>query len=355
MWDGVKDTAEQGKHNVTNLANGGSFGQLGDTKYRPDSGTPRQGGTHHKDKLDLYDHNMGKQVKFDKGKLHSTVSSHAQETSTGSSITFDNLIEEIGVLSNRVDGIQGPLIEGLQNLVRKHETEISSWNNRYGKLQDTILLLEDFLRNPEKFEQLKKTISEAQSINYSLELTVNSIKSRLEHLQSEVDGLFPARIDSHFAKIEFSIMETGWDIDENKRRIAELESLLEETKPFKQKIKDLESKVSSIESLVSEEIKSSRDGKKNLPSHIFVKNKTPDKLFSALNELNNHRRKLAKLEAKLEILEPKVISAYSRLASNGNELTKLIHEIPGDDSSRIVLNRLAGIERRLTLLVDSKK
>lgn len=36
MWDGVKDTAEQGKHNVTNLANGGSFGQLGDTKYRPD-------------------------------------------------------------------------------------------------------------------------------------------------------------------------------------------------------------------------------------------------------------------------------------------------------------------------------
>lgn len=29
-------------------------------------------------------------------------------------------------------GIQGNLIEGLQTLVREHETEISSWNNKYG-------------------------------------------------------------------------------------------------------------------------------------------------------------------------------------------------------------------------------
>lgn len=94
MWDGVRDVAEQEKHNATNLGNGGSFGQLGDSKHRPDSGTPRQGGTHHKDKLDVHDHNMGKHVKFDKGKLHSTVSSHAQKTPTGSSITTTKHLAE---------------------------------------------------------------------------------------------------------------------------------------------------------------------------------------------------------------------------------------------------------------------
>lgn len=68
------------------------------------TGPPGQGGTHHKDMLDVYDDNMGKHVKFDKGKLHSTVSSHVQGTTTGSSMTFDDLIEKIGALSDRVDG-----------------------------------------------------------------------------------------------------------------------------------------------------------------------------------------------------------------------------------------------------------
>ena len=355
MWDGVRDVAEQGKHNTINLGNGGSFGQIGDTKYRPDSGTPRNGGTHHKDKLDVYDHNMGKHIDFDKSKLHATASSHAQEAPTESSITFDDLVEEIGELSDRVDGIQGSLIEGLQNLVKKHETEISSWNNRYGKLQEAILLIEDFLRDPEQLEKLKNTVREAQSIKYSLGLTVDSLKSRLERLQGEMDELFPERIESHFAEIEYSIMKTGWGLDDHRLRINNLENSLEEAKSFSQKIKALESKVSSIESLVSEEIKRSRGRKNNLPPHIFVNNKTSEKLFSALNELDNHRRKLAKLEAKLEFLEPKVISANSRPSNNSNELPKIVYEITSDDSSRKILNRIAGIERRLTLLEDSKK
>lgn len=296
MQNGTRDVREQMAHNHSNYASGNPFGGTGETRYRPDLGTPLQNGGHHKGQLDIL-HKRGEKVNFPQDKLHGTENSKPRP-SVGVE-DFERLRADVDELLDAKDRLTKAtpvrILEEIEKLrqdvndtkaIGYQVTRIDNNLKKLLKSEDTLKELDNFTDKADKLRSVVNDFSRLSvDINYEVRNFYSSYNKVIELTQTtqrqavslESLGDRVGTLEKKFPELE--VLPTSEDFNN-------LENLI---KNFEIKLKGILSQQKKLETAI-EELLSKRNKVISIPKKID-------------NRLNEMERKISRVDGRVSALD----------------------------------------------------